>query len=161
MSVFTFFVTDGGTPQTGLTPTLSTYLKISDGLSAGVAPVPTEVGGGWYKFTDTPAEELAIVIDADAGIADGAERFIPMQLSQFEESQRIAAQLAGQHMLVDYTAWNPSGKPTAGSIYLFASAADALAARGSGSYVAATDTFPFLTDYDGNDRADAHTVTKT
>jgi len=54
----------------GLTPTITTYIKESDGTSAGSAPSVTALSVGWYKFTATPTYPILLVIDSGDSTLD-------------------------------------------------------------------------------------------
>lgn len=78
------YFSNAGVPATGLTPTFSDYLDVSDG-SSKTAPSITEVGLGWYKFSDNIADfdHVVAVIDGGATLAD-ADRYKQVELKQGE-----------------------------------------------------------------------------
>ena len=83
--IYVIYFASAGVPATGLTPTFSLYAKVSDGTD--VTPYPTiseittgGVGGGFYKFTATPAEALIVRIDGGASLAN-ADRYKVMQIT--------------------------------------------------------------------------------
>ena len=63
-----------GIPATGLSPSITTFKKVSDGSDVGSPPAITETGGGWYKFTYAPAFDIVLVIDGGATL-DDSERY--------------------------------------------------------------------------------------
>lgn len=69
-----------GAVATGLTPAFTTFLKLSDGLSAGTPPTITEYAGGWYWFDFSPTEQIIFVIDGGAGLPV-QDRFIQSTMS--------------------------------------------------------------------------------
>jgi len=79
--IYVVFFTMAGTPKTLLTPTIITYKKVSDGLDAGSPPTVSEIGGGFYKFTATPSEALAVVIDGGATLTNAFERYKVLQIT--------------------------------------------------------------------------------
>ena len=79
--IYVLFFSDAGAPATGLSPTIITYKKVSDGADVGSPPAITEVGGGFYKFTATPAEALVAVIDGSATLTNAFERYKVMQIT--------------------------------------------------------------------------------
>lgn len=79
--IYVIFFTTAGAPATGLSPTLITYKKVSDGSDVGSPPAVTEIGGGGYKFTATPAEALFVVIDGGAALTNAFERYKVMQVT--------------------------------------------------------------------------------
>src|SRR3990167_6666008 len=54
----------------GLTPTITTYIKESDGTSAGAAPSVSALSVGWYKFTATPTYPVLLVVDSGDATLD-------------------------------------------------------------------------------------------
>ncbi len=84
--IYKIFITEGGAPKTGLSPTWSS-LRTTGGVDKSAAgPAIQEIGGGWYKaeFTygtspfDVP--ELVGVIDAGATLGN-TERYLPIVIS--------------------------------------------------------------------------------
>lgn len=88
---YTFEVRDQGTPATGLTPAFSALRRLDGAYTASPtftnvmasAPSCTEVANGFYYFVidwDAVAwaghEPVLFQIDAGAGIADPAERYL-------------------------------------------------------------------------------------
>ena len=83
---FKLYIADGCGPKTGLSPSWES-LKAIDGTDrSGSAPSISEIGGGWYKFSQTygtapwDVNELVGVIDAGGSLLD-AQRYIPMCVS--------------------------------------------------------------------------------
>lgn len=84
------YFSDGGVPKTGLTPTWESLVTADNGTDkSGSAPVVTEVGGGWYKFTivygtvpwDVTGEDLVGVIDGGSSLYD-ADRYKPISITK-------------------------------------------------------------------------------
>lgn len=70
MWVTTFF-TVGGSPETGLTPTLDIY-RVSDDTAVVSSASMTEIGNGWYKYNFTDyVEGITYVITCDGGATLG------------------------------------------------------------------------------------------
>lgn len=67
------FRDDNGAPETGLTPTIVTMKKVSDGSDV-VAPAVSEIGGGFYLFSVTTTEALVCTVDGGAALT-GANRY--------------------------------------------------------------------------------------
>jgi len=87
--IYVLYFTSQGAPKTGLTPTIITLNKISDGAAVAVTPSawPTvsEIAGGGYKFTlafpfNSLSESLFAVIDGGATLVN-TERYKVMQLT--------------------------------------------------------------------------------
>ena len=87
--IYTLYFTSQGAPKTGLTPTIITLNKISDGAAVAVTPSawPTvsEIAGGLYKFTlafpfNSLSEALGVVVDGGATLAN-PERYKVMQIT--------------------------------------------------------------------------------
>jgi len=81
MARYYIYITDNGTPKTGLTPSIIVYNKASDWTSAGTPPTISEAGNGFYYFDATPTERIIILIDAGTALAD-IDRYIPMEISE-------------------------------------------------------------------------------
>jgi hypothetical protein len=78
--IYVVFFSTAGVPATGLSPTIDVYKKVSDALD--VTPVPTiaEIGGGFYKFTATPAEALVVRMNGGGALSD-ADKHKVMQIT--------------------------------------------------------------------------------
>ena len=84
--IYKIFITENGVPKTGLSPVWQS-LKTTGGVDkSGSAPVISEIGGGWYKFSVTykiapfDAAELVGVIDAGSSLC-AYERYLPVTIS--------------------------------------------------------------------------------
>lgn len=86
--IWKLFFSDGGTPKTGLSPTISTLNAIDGTDKSGDAPDIAEVGGGWYALSATfgtapfDVDELVGVIDSEDATMSPYERFLPITLSK-------------------------------------------------------------------------------
>lgn len=78
--IYVVFFTSAGSPTTLLTPSIITYKKVVDGTDVPNPPAVSEIGGGFYKFTASPAEALAVVVDGGAALA-AAERYKAVQIT--------------------------------------------------------------------------------
>lgn len=78
--IYSVYLANAGVPETGLTLTWASFLKVSDGADPGDSPSFTEVGGGWYKFTYIPTEDINGVVDGSGTLNDN-DRYIPISLS--------------------------------------------------------------------------------
>lgn len=87
--IYVLYFTSQGAPKTGLTPTIITLNKVSDGAAVAVMPSawPTvsEIAGGGYKFTlafpfNSLSEAFFAVVDGGAALVN-AERYKVMQLT--------------------------------------------------------------------------------
>jgi hypothetical protein len=83
--IYVVYFANAGTPATGLTPAFSIYSKVSDGTDVTPHPEISEittggVGGGFYKFTATPAEAIVARIDGGASLPN-ADRYKVMQIT--------------------------------------------------------------------------------
>jgi len=77
---YKFYVADNGLPFTDSTCAWFIYLRVSNGQDLiGSAPVITEIGGGWYKFSASPTFDIVGVIDAGA-ILNDVDRYIPVSI---------------------------------------------------------------------------------
>ena len=95
MAVYTvYFANDDGTPATGLTVTFSTMKLVSDNTDIGSPPAITEIGGGHYKFTYTPAAKVVATIDGSATITTG--RYVPAVLTPNDEDIALVGSRATQ-----------------------------------------------------------------
>ena len=75
MLIIAFF-TDGGTPKTGLSPTLDVWK--TDGTQVVTAQAMTEIGGGFYKYEYTgydEDEDYVIRADGTATLS-GYDRYV-------------------------------------------------------------------------------------
>ena len=74
------FFSNAGAPATGLTPTIGVYKKVSDATDVTPAPTVSEIGGGFYKFTATPAEALVVRMNGGGSLSD-ADKYKVMQIT--------------------------------------------------------------------------------
>jgi len=80
MGVYKVYFANGGVPATGLSPVWNTLKNVSDGTDYTPQPSITEVGGGWYKFTFTPPNDISGAIDGTATLGD-ADRYVSALLT--------------------------------------------------------------------------------
>jgi hypothetical protein len=95
------YFANAGVPETGLSPVWLTLKKVSDGTDFTPQPAITEIGGGWYKFTQpTITEDLTGVADGTATLAD-ADRYVPVDLTpdDFGMTDLIDALIEGSQEL--------------------------------------------------------------
>ena len=78
--IYVVFFSNAGVPATGLTPTIGVYKKVSDGTDVTPAPTVSEIGGGFYKFTATPAEALVVRMNGGGSLSD-ADKYKVMQIT--------------------------------------------------------------------------------
>jgi hypothetical protein len=78
--IYTVYFNDAGVPKTGLSPTIITYKKVSDGSDVASPPAVSTIGGGGYKFAATPTEALFVVVDGGAGLS-AWDRYKVMQIT--------------------------------------------------------------------------------
>lgn len=84
--IYKIYITESGTPKTGLSPSWNSLRAIDGTDKSSSAPSISEVGGGWYKFelvygtSPFDVAELVGVIDAGNSLA-GYERYIPVNIS--------------------------------------------------------------------------------
>jgi hypothetical protein len=78
--IYVVFFSSAGVPATGLSPAIGVYKKVSDGTDVTPAPTVTEVGGGFYKFTATPAEALVVRMNGGGSLGD-ADKYKVMQIT--------------------------------------------------------------------------------
>ena len=93
--IYVIYFSDFGTPKTGLSPTVDIHVKVSDGSSAGSAPSVSVLRGGFYKFTATPTERVALRVDSeDSNMAD-ADRYIPMVIGPEDDAMDFMKNIEG------------------------------------------------------------------
>ncbi len=84
--LYKFFVTEDGSPKTGLTPSWSSLYATDGTDKSGSAPSVSEIGGGWYGFSVSygtapfDVAELVGVIDAGSSLS-AYERYVPVTIS--------------------------------------------------------------------------------
>jgi hypothetical protein len=78
--IYVVFFSNAGAPATGLTPTIGVYKKVSDATDVTPAPTVSEIGGGFYKFTATPAEALVVRMNGGGSLSD-ADKYKVMQIT--------------------------------------------------------------------------------
>ena len=78
--IYVVFFSNAGVPATGLTPTIGVYKKVSDATDVTPAPTVSEIGGGFYKFTATPAEALVVRMNGGGSLSD-ADKYKVMQIT--------------------------------------------------------------------------------
>jgi hypothetical protein len=78
--IYVVFFSSAGVPATGLSPTIGVYKKVSDGTDVTPAPTVAEVGGGFYKFTATPAEALVVRMNGGGSLGD-TDKYKVMQIT--------------------------------------------------------------------------------
>lgn len=77
MAVYKAYFANAGVAVTGLTLTWASLKKVSDGTDEAAQPAFTEIGGGWYKYTYSPTEDMVGVIDGSATITEDVDRYVP------------------------------------------------------------------------------------
>jgi hypothetical protein len=96
------YFANAGVPETGLSPVWLTLKKVSDGSDFTPQPAITEIGGGWYKFTQPTdlSEDLTGVVDGTVTLAD-ADRYVPVNLTpdDFGMTDLIDALIEGSQEL--------------------------------------------------------------
>lgn len=78
--IYKVYFAGAGVSKTALTPLWSSLKKTSDGTDYTPQPAISEIGGGFYKFDISPAEDLVGVIDGGASLAD-IDRYVSVDLS--------------------------------------------------------------------------------
>lgn len=78
--IYVVFFSNAGAPATGLTPAIGVYKKVSDGTDVTPAPTVSELGGGFYKFSATPAEALVVRMNGGGTLSD-ADKYKVMQIT--------------------------------------------------------------------------------
>lgn len=77
--VYSVYFSKAGVPQAGLTPVWLTLQDAITTVSVLSPPAITEIGGGFYKFSITPADPLVGVIDGGSSLTD-PDRYKPVQI---------------------------------------------------------------------------------
>ena len=97
MARYPVFFSDGGSPATGLTPSI-TWRVLSDGTSPGAPPAVSELDSvnapGWYYFDATPSEQVVVTVDGGASLPT-VERYKSnvIDVSDFAASEARLASL--------------------------------------------------------------------
>jgi hypothetical protein len=78
--IYVVFFSNAGAPATGLTPTIGVYKKVSDATDVTPAPTVSEIGGGFYKFSATPAEALVVRMNGGGTLSD-TDKYKVMQIT--------------------------------------------------------------------------------
>jgi hypothetical protein len=78
--IYVVYFSDAGAPKTGLTPLVDIYKKVSDGSDGTPAPAVSETGGGFYKFTASPAEAMVVRLNGGGSLTD-ADKYKVMQIT--------------------------------------------------------------------------------
>jgi hypothetical protein len=82
MAIQKVYFADAGVPKTGLTLAWNNLKKVSDGTNFTPQPAFTEIGGGWYKFTQPDTDEdLTGVVDGSATLTDDNDRYVPVDIT--------------------------------------------------------------------------------
>jgi hypothetical protein len=81
MATYKVYFANEGVPASGLTLAWETLKKVSNGTDESSAPSFTETGGGWYKFSYSPTEDMVGVIDGSATLTVDADRYVPVDFS--------------------------------------------------------------------------------
>ncbi len=79
--IYKLYFSNSGTPRTGLAPTWMVFLKVSDGSAYTPQPAITEIGGGFYKFSITPTEDVVGTIDGGNVLSAAVDRYTFVSLS--------------------------------------------------------------------------------
>ena len=99
--IYVVFFSNAGVPATGLTPTIGVYKKVSDGTDVTPAPTVSEIGGGFYKFTASPAEALVVRLNGGGSLAE-ADKYKVMQITPHDAD--LDAQVSTRGNQADLTA---------------------------------------------------------
>ena len=78
--IYVVFFSNAGVPATGLTPAIGVYKKVSDATDVTPAPTVSEIGGGFYKFTASPAEAMVVRMNGGGSLSDG-DKYKVMQIT--------------------------------------------------------------------------------
>lgn len=109
---------DGGVPETGLSPTISVW-RYEDGSSAGTPPTVTEISAGnapgWYAFEAAPERRILVTIDGTDTLPD-ADRYVHLVISPNDYPE--------QNRRTVYSSWDSRGNPLEGRVLLYGSAED-------------------------------------
>lgn len=102
--IYKIYFADNGVAKTGLTPTFSSFKKVSDGSNV-TPPAISEVGGGWYKTADyTAPEDIVGVVDGGAALTADADRYVPFDATADDNGlEQTLDALLGKAVL-DYSA---------------------------------------------------------
>jgi hypothetical protein len=153
--IYVVFFSDAGAPATGLSPGIDLYKKVSDNSDVGSPPAVSEMGGGFYKFTATPAEALVARIDAGAGLA-AADRYKVMQITPYDGA--LDAAITSRSTLTAPQVWEYASRTlsSVGSLVadIWANASRTLTAGTRDSQIdaikAKTDNLPAAPAVEGN-----------
>jgi hypothetical protein len=86
MMIYKIFITEDSEPKSGLSPSWQSLFTLDGDDKTSLAPVVSEIGGGWYKFSivygsgSFTTAELVGVIDAGASLGS-CERYLPVTIS--------------------------------------------------------------------------------
>ena len=79
--IYKLYFANAGVAATGLTPTVTTFKKVSVNSDVTPKPTITEIGGGWYKTSDyDAAEDIVGVVDGGAALP-AADRYLPIDVT--------------------------------------------------------------------------------
>ncbi|MGA9754915.1 MAG: hypothetical protein WBV23_07205 [Desulfobaccales bacterium] len=78
--IYVVFFSNAGAPATGLSPAIGVYKQVSDGTDVTPVPAISEIGGGFYKFTASPAEALVVRMNGGGTLTD-ADKYKVMQIT--------------------------------------------------------------------------------
>jgi hypothetical protein len=99
--IYAVYFSNLGAPATGLSPAIDTYKKVSDGSNVASPPAVSEIGGGFYKFTASPAEALVVRLNGGGSLAD-ADKYKVMQITPHDAD--LDAQVSTRGNQADLTA---------------------------------------------------------
>jgi len=99
--IYVVFFSNAGAPATGLTPTIGVYKKVSDATDVTPAPTVSEIGGGFYKFSASPAEALVVRMNGGGTLSD-ADKYKVMQITPHDAD--LDTQVSTRGSQVDLTA---------------------------------------------------------
>lgn len=91
--LYKLYFTNNGLPQTGLSPTWYFFLKVSDGTAYTPQPTITEIGGGFYKFSITPTEDVVGVMDGGTTLTSASDRYTFVSLSPNDTNMTMIANI--------------------------------------------------------------------
>lgn len=95
MATYKVYFAEAGVATTGLTVTWEYLKKVSDGTDEGSPPAFTEIGGGWYKYSYSPTEDMVGVIDGSATITSDSDRYVPVD---FTASDTAITEITAERM---------------------------------------------------------------
>ena len=93
--IYSFYVESNSIGSTGLSPTITAMINVSNGQTVSNPPAITELSEGFYKFSYDwySMHPDAYLLKIDTGLTTPAERFVTMRIEKADYLEHLADEI--------------------------------------------------------------------